>query len=44
MYITTLSIIYYLPVYSYTDYNWRDQVDLKVEWIEIEYSSHYNAD
>ena len=22
-----------LPVYSYTDYSWRVQVDLKVEWI-----------
>ena len=31
MYIITSSIIYYLPVYSYTDYNWRVQVDLKVE-------------
>ena len=30
MYIITSSIIYYLPEYSYTDYSWRIQVDLKV--------------
>ena len=33
MYIINLSIIYYLPVYSYADYSWRVQADLKVKWI-----------
>ena len=33
MYIITSSILYYLPVNSYTDYSFRIQVDLKIEWI-----------
>ena len=33
MYIITSSIMYYLSVYSYTDYILRVQVKLKVEWI-----------
>ena len=33
MFIITSSIIYNLPVYSDTDYSWRAQLDLKVEWI-----------
>ena len=44
MYIITSSIVYYLPVYSYTDFSWRVQIDLKIEWIQIKHSLRYNFD